>query len=513
MKWNKESDVKQPSAERRGSAGLGSALAEYRGFGMGFGRESERAEEIENIDFKMVTFSLAGKDYGIDIMKVKEIAKFGRFTYVPNTRPFVTGVYNLRGEIISIIDLRLLFNLPVEPRDQDEPQDGLILRLENNLIGVVVDRIDRVVGISSESIQPPHPIFADINISYISGVVEHEERLYIILDAERIFTKDNRATDPQQRSDRGGERAAVGEGLAAQPGSDVEYRKQPTAERADSAAGQSPGGLESGDSDAGSTEVRDASATREAAAGDDSEFGFVVDGLATFGKLQYSAVNRDWLKQRYVQWATERRSAGKQAQLAGEQDADEFMLPFFSPCTARLWEQTYAEAVRAVLPDFDAAIVNAWNPGCGKGYESYSLAALLTEAYQGKRVKVFAGDNDLLRISTAPSLVLSPEEIPAYLQPYCAETRNGIGFSDRLKNSILFEYHDVLHESDVPETHVVLCRDLISLLPSDEQERLLTKIYEALVHGGILITGKNERLAHDGRWEVVGPEVSAYRKV
>jgi len=60
-------------------------------------------------DFKMVTFSLGGKDYGIDIMKVKEIAKFSQFTYVPNTPPFVRGVYNLRGEIISIIDLRLFF--------------------------------------------------------------------------------------------------------------------------------------------------------------------------------------------------------------------------------------------------------------------------------------------------------------------------------------------------------------------------------------------------------------------
>ena len=66
----------------------------------------ERKEKLANIDFKMVAFSLAGRDYAIDIMKVKEIAKAGRFTYVPNTSPFVLGVYNLRGEIIPIIDLR-----------------------------------------------------------------------------------------------------------------------------------------------------------------------------------------------------------------------------------------------------------------------------------------------------------------------------------------------------------------------------------------------------------------------
>ena len=76
----------------------------------------ERKERIATIDYKMVTFSLAGKDYAIDIMKVKEIAKAGRFTFVPNTAGFVLGVYNLRGDIIPIVDLRLFFNIPVEER-------------------------------------------------------------------------------------------------------------------------------------------------------------------------------------------------------------------------------------------------------------------------------------------------------------------------------------------------------------------------------------------------------------
>ena len=62
-----------------------------------------RKEKADKVDYKMVTFSLAGKEYGIDIMNVKEIAKAGRFTYVPNAAPFVRGVYNLRGEIISVI--------------------------------------------------------------------------------------------------------------------------------------------------------------------------------------------------------------------------------------------------------------------------------------------------------------------------------------------------------------------------------------------------------------------------
>jgi len=65
----------------------------------------------------------------------------------------------------------------------------LILRLEEHVFGVVVDNIDKVVGIHSSSIQPPHPIFGDINIKYIHGVVENQNRLYIILDVVRIFAQ------------------------------------------------------------------------------------------------------------------------------------------------------------------------------------------------------------------------------------------------------------------------------------------------------------------------------------
>ncbi|MBR1615237.1 MAG: chemotaxis protein CheW, partial [Treponema sp.] len=147
-------------------------------------------DKIDNlatiIDYKMVTFSLAGKDYAIDIMKVKEIAKAGRFTYVPNALPFVLGVYNLRGEIIPIVDLRLFFNIEVPERQYDAIENMLIVSVGEQIFGVVVDDIDKVVGIQKSTINPPHPLFGDINIKYIQGVVEVNNRLYILLDIERI---------------------------------------------------------------------------------------------------------------------------------------------------------------------------------------------------------------------------------------------------------------------------------------------------------------------------------------
>ncbi|MDE6068718.1 MAG: chemotaxis protein CheW, partial [Treponemataceae bacterium] len=135
-------------------------------------------EESENVvvaDFRMVTFSLAGKDYAIDIMHVKEIAKASRFTYVPNTMPFVIGVYNLRGEIIPIIDLRKFFGIEVPPRTEDQLENMLIITVEEHVFGFVVDKIDRVVGVQESTIQPPQPIFGDTNIKFIYGSVKYEK--------------------------------------------------------------------------------------------------------------------------------------------------------------------------------------------------------------------------------------------------------------------------------------------------------------------------------------------------
>ena len=175
---------KTVTTERNINAALAENLGAYAPIA---GRESSEKEKVSQIDYKMVTFSLSGKDYAIDIMKVKEIVKAGRFTYVPNTLPFVLGVYNLRGDIIPILDLRLFFNIGVEERKNDELENILIVSIGEQTFGIVVDMIDKVVGIQKSTIQPPHPLFGDINIKYIQGVVEVDNRLFILLDIERIF--------------------------------------------------------------------------------------------------------------------------------------------------------------------------------------------------------------------------------------------------------------------------------------------------------------------------------------
>ena len=441
-------------------------------------------EQVSHIDFKMVTFSLGGKDYGIDIMKVKEIAKYSHFTYVPNCPPFVRGVYNLRGEIISVIDLRRMFNLSLEKEHEQGAENGLILRLESSLIGVVVDLIDKVVGIATSSIQPPHPIFADINIKYISGVVEHDGRLYIILDVERIFSRDEeRVADQAQYAG-----AEVSDAI-------VPMAKEVTGERAAS----------------GATHGKTGSA---AGAADSIGFSFVAETLATFANFSVTSVNREWVEKRFSEWRREHGTEKEASQLTSIEDAQRFLSSFYSPFSDRFWSEEYAAFTRKLLPASAGTSLNIWNPGCGKGFEAYSLACMVKQQFPKTRLKVWASDKDLLNISTAPNLVFPQDALPRPWRGFTVSGKNGYSFGAAIKDLVLFEYHDVSHTNTLPDVDLIVARDLISFLNPEEQQKVLDDFYEHLENNGVLVLGANERIPESDRWKLTGEnDMVAYRKI
>ena len=123
---------------------------------------------------------------------------------------------------------------------------------------------------------------------------------------------------------------------------------------------------------------------------------FIRETLFAFKHFGVSAVNEDWFKARYREWTAERKPTD--VQLKEQTEADRFLETFYSPCTGELWSDAYAQAVVAALPKIEAKSVNVWNPGCGKGYETYSLVAALKKAYPEVRFKVWANDSDLLAI-------------------------------------------------------------------------------------------------------------------
>ncbi|MDR2659153.1 MAG: chemotaxis protein CheW [Spirochaetaceae bacterium] len=420
----------------------------------------EKKEHTDNADYKMVTFSLAGKDYGVDIMNVKEIAKADKFTYVPNAASFVRGVYNLRGDIIPIIDLRNFFHLPADKK-ADGQENMLILRIADRVYGTIVDRIDKVVSINSSLIQPSPPIFGDITGKYMGGVVEKEGALYIILDVVHMLS---------QNQEDGA-------------------RKQ--ADKIDESQYYSP-----------SIEREDAKTAREMVSRDNLEF--IKEGLAALKKFYASPINEDWLVERLEVWATER---GKDnIQLENTADADAYLKTFYSPCNGKFWNSDYAYAVKAALPEISSNNIQVWNIGCGKGYETFSLACILKLRYPDGHIKIWANDNDILSVANAPNMVFDFNSVPDYCQTFLSKGRAGYSFNASIKDSIVFEYHDVTNINTLPELDIVVCRDTLSFLPPAGQSSVMEEMNEKLKKKGIVILGCNERMPDGRLWKITGKE-------
>lgn len=413
-------------------------------------------KEIKKIDFKMVTFTLAGKDYGIDIMKVREIHKAEKFTFVPNSSPFVRGVYNMRGDIISVIDLRVFFNLPVE-KNEKSYENMIILRLEDHTLGVLVDTIEKVIGIDSSRKQPPHPLFGDINIKYIDSIVENDDSLYIILDAEKIFSSDTAIES--KTSEKIIPSAPVMEEI-----------------------------------------LFDANAIRTEDSAKSLNIGFIEETLPTYAGFYPTALNRDWVRERFDSWEKQRGSGN--TQLENKDDATAYLRGFNSLYTGELWGDEYIAALTAMLPGKSGNIF-VWNPGCSRGYESYSIAAILKSKNPDILLKVQGNDNDLINISSAPGLMLEKGRVPSFYDSFLVTGEKGTQFNNVIKDSLIFEYHDLNHDTSLPPTDFVVCRDTLSYMNEAVQLKILEMIYESMKPGGLLMLGINEKPINENDWEVV----------
>lgn len=452
--------------------------------------QSQERKKQMNIDFKMVTFSLSGKDYAIDIMNVKEIAKAGHFTYVPNTLPFVVGVYNLRGEIIPILDMRLFFNIPIDTTRKVDLQNLLILRFEEQIFGIIVDKIDKVVGIQKSTIQPPHPLFGDINVKYISGVVEADKRLYILLDIGRIFL---RHTSEEQAKQKDVDVVTTNNSATKEMSRNV---TQPVNVPKNNVV----------TSEVVVEEKKEVQKTF------DNEYKFILESLKNYKKFVSSPVNENWTKHRFDEWLKERGESN--IQLKNSEDATTFLSSFWSTDTSVFWSEKYADAIYALLPDNAAKQIVVWNPGCAKGAETYSLACVLKKRYPDAKIRLYAQDVDLLNVSNAPSLKVSEDYANTWLSPYLSKTANGsLTFSQEIKDSIMFEYHDCQNSNALPMTDIIFARDLLSCLEVDVQNTVISDFDEKLKGNGILILGENESIAGVSNFmEVTVGSLAAYKK-
>ncbi len=142
-----------------------------------------------DIQMQLVTFQLGEEHYGIDIMMVDGIVRAQEVRPIPNAPTYVEGIFNLRGEIIPIINLHKRFHLrKAELSEEDQLLSGFIIIDINGMkLGVIIDKVSRVVTVETSKIQPPPQMLSGIGAEYIQGVYNREDGYLIVLDILRLF--------------------------------------------------------------------------------------------------------------------------------------------------------------------------------------------------------------------------------------------------------------------------------------------------------------------------------------
>ena len=145
---------------------------------------------VTTTEGKYLTFSLAKEEYGIGILKIKEIIGMLPITAVPQTPAFVKGVINLRGKVIPVVSLRLRFGLP----EIDYTERTCIIVVEIHVaagatvIGIVVDSVSEVLNIKGDEIERTPEFGTRINTDFILGMAKKEGGVKILLDIDKVLT-------------------------------------------------------------------------------------------------------------------------------------------------------------------------------------------------------------------------------------------------------------------------------------------------------------------------------------
>ena len=142
---------------------------------------------------KYMTFKLAAEEYGVEILKVRDVIGLMDITRVPRTREFIRGVINLRGKVIPVVDLRLKFGM--EETELGEQTVIIVVQFscgERELtMGILVDEVQEVLDITADRIEPP-PDFGSgsVDTDFILGVGKSEKRVIFLLDNGKVLNAD-----------------------------------------------------------------------------------------------------------------------------------------------------------------------------------------------------------------------------------------------------------------------------------------------------------------------------------
>ena len=150
------------------------------------------SQAVEGIDddimHQCVTFRMEGEQYGINVMQVQEVLRVSEIAPVPGAPYYVLGIINLRGNVVTVIDTRKRFALP--EHEIDDLSRIIIIEVEGQVVGLLVDAVAEVAYMRTSQIESAPDVGNDESSKYIQGVVTREEGLLILVDVNKLLSRD-----------------------------------------------------------------------------------------------------------------------------------------------------------------------------------------------------------------------------------------------------------------------------------------------------------------------------------
>lgn len=148
-------------------------------------------EQVERVDddaiSQWVTFALDGETYGIDVLQVQEVLPMPEITPVPGAPSWITGIINLRGSVVTVIDTRM--RLGISPKAADASNRVIVIEAGEQVAGILVDSVAEVANICDSQIESAPDVGSRESAHYICGIVSRDDTLLILLDSMRLLAQ------------------------------------------------------------------------------------------------------------------------------------------------------------------------------------------------------------------------------------------------------------------------------------------------------------------------------------
>lgn len=151
-------------------------------------KNSKKNKDGDDQVLQWVTFRLEGETYGINVMQVQEVLRYSEIAPVPGAPPYVLGIINLRGNVVTVIDTRHRFGL-ADGKVTDNTRI-VIIETDNHVIGIMVDSVAEVVYLNQSEIETAPNVGNEESAKFIQGVCHKNDELLILIDLNKLLTNE-----------------------------------------------------------------------------------------------------------------------------------------------------------------------------------------------------------------------------------------------------------------------------------------------------------------------------------